>query len=178
MTHDLPLPECFNNPLEKALSERCDYVWFVEEDMVIPPDTLDKMFEMTKQGYKVVSVDYANKNNGESFVKKNEKGEILFTGMGCMLIDVNVFSVMEKPYVRQMVYWIKTNDKEITCLEPHPELPTKGYGTQDVYLCQTLIKNGNAIGLIDAKIGHLKLIEKSDPLSNNGQHVINEVYLK
>lgn len=175
ITHDLPLPDCFNIPLEKALKDKCNLIWFVEEDMLIPEGTLDKMIKMILRGSTVVSADYANKNNGESFTFKN-KNEVLFTGMGCMLLDSSVFKKIKKPYIRQGTFWIK-EDEGNKYLEYHPEIPQKGYGTQDVYLCQELIRTGNKIDLVDAKIGHLKLIEKSDPLSNNGKHTIKEVYI-
>lgn len=177
MAHDLPLPKCFNVPLNRALSDKCDLIWFVEEDMVIPEGTLDKMLKMIENGDTVVSTNYANKHNGDSFTYEDRRGEILFTGMGCMLLDSKVFNDMQKPYIRQGTFWVKEDSSNKIYLEYHPEIPQKGYGTQDVYLCYQLTKNGNRISLVDAEVGHLKLIEKSNDSSNNGQHTIKEVYI-
>jgi len=177
MTHDLPLPKCFNVALNRALKDKCDLIWFVEEDMLIPEGTLDKMIEMMSNGLTVISTDYPNKHNGDSFVYEDGRGNILFTGMGCMLLDSKVFKDMDKPYIRQGTFWIKQDDSNATYLEYHPEITQKGYGTQDVYLCHQLTENGNKIVLVDAEIGHMKLVGTSDPLSNNGQYKIEEVYL-
>lgn len=173
MSHDLPIPDCFNKPLNKALLDDPELIWFVEEDMYLPSNTLDKMVELYEAGNLVISSEYADRRTGRTLVTRNSKGEVLYSGMGCLLIHNSVLRKMEEPIIRTGVFWLKDDDYEY-----HPELTAKGYGTQDVYLSWKIREQGHKIVLVDMDIGHLSLIEKSEDIINNGQHKIETVYIK
>jgi len=177
MAHDLPIPDCFNVPLKRALKDKCKLIWFVEEDMYVPSDTLDKMLALFSAGHSVISSDYADRRTRESLVYRNEKDEILYTGMGCMLVKAELLKKLLPELIQTYVFWLVKNDDGITELQPHPEIKNKGYGTQDVYLCYSLKELGEDIVLVDSKIGHLQLIEKGKSNQNNGAHKIETVYV-
>lgn len=177
MAHDLPLPECFNEPIERALKSNVDVIWFVEEDMVIYPGILSKMLKEYQKGYKVISGEYADRRTGITLVARNEKGVVLYSGMGCLLVDASLFSKLDKPYIRRYCFQlIKT--KHGKDYKPLPEVMPKWYGTQDVWFSYRLRKLGNEIKVIEGKIGHLQLVARGKDEKNAGAHTIVEVNLK
>ena len=178
MAHDLPLPDCFNVPLQKALDDDCDLIWFVEEDMIFPDDTLKKMIDDYINGHMAISTEYADRRTGKSLVTRNYKGKVLYSGMGCMLLDRKIIEKIGKPYLRKSVFWIlKDNNNKVLGIEPHLELTQKGYGTQDVWLSWNITNQGHEIYLNKAKVGHMQLMEKSKDCLDNGQHTIKTVYI-
>jgi len=174
MAHDLPIPECFNTPMEEALGEYCDYVWFVEEDMLLPDFTLAKMIYMDCN---VVSVDYADKRTGRPFLQKDGHGHVLYTGVGCMLVKRDVFNHLERPFFKEAL--LKLNDDGST--EEIIGAKTEGlvYGTQDVYFCNKLLEAGYEIDVLnDADIGHLTVLTFGENNKNDGSHKITAIYIK
>ena len=176
MAHDLPIPDCFNTPLKKALDDGCDLIWFVEEDMLIPEGTLDKMIKLYLKGNKVISSEYADRRTGKSFVERDNEGNVLYAGMGCLLVDANLMRELSPDYIQTCVFWIK-NEDGVKYLEPHPEIENKGYGTQDIWLNWKLRQLGHNISLVEAKIGHLRLTKTGEDNNNKGTHLIETVYV-
>jgi hypothetical protein len=174
MAHGLPIPDCFNTPLEKALDDGCGIIWFVEEDMDIPADTLSKMFALDEP---VVTTNYADRRTGVPLILRNN-GEIDFSGMGCMLVRREVFEKMERPYCRKMVFWKVENEDGTHYWQPHPEVECKDYGTQDIYLCWAMRNAGyRIVELENVGIGHMSLLTKAEDLINNGGDIVKTVYL-
>lgn len=171
--HDLPIPDCFNVPLEKALQGNSfDYILFVEEDMLLPWNTLDKMI---KKASDVVSVDYANKKTGKPFMRKNTHDVVEYTGVGCMLVKKSVFDKLEKPYFREGCF---EQQEDGTLVERVLTKKREAYGTQDVYFCNSLTKAGFTIDILeDANIGHLLVEDWGKEGTNNGAHKIKAVYI-
>lgn len=175
MAHGLTIPDCFNTPLEKALDDGCTHIWFVEEDMVIPDDTLKRMMDMNCP---VVTTDYADRRTGVPLILRGIANEVVFSGMGCMLVKREVFEHMERPYLRQMVFWKVTEDNGDVLWEPHPEIKTEMYGQQDIYLCWAIKKAGYYIAeLPNANIGHQRLVTKAEDVKNGGD-TVEIVYIK
>lgn len=175
MAHDLPIPDCFNAPLEQALATKPDAVWFVEEDMVIGKGTLAVMLKEFNNGYKFITGEYVDRRTGKNLICRNEKGIVIYTGMGCLLIDVKVFDKIPQPYLQQKCFVrVKTahgSDYKMTTGN------VNWYGTQDVYLSCLVRRLGYEIKVVKTKIGHLQLLEKGDDVKNNGQHKIKEFNL-
>ncbi len=175
MSHGLTIPDCFNIPLEKALDDGCDWIWFVEEDIIAPDDTLRRMLEM---GRPVVTTDYADRRTGVPLILRGIVDEVIFSGMGCMLVKRNVFERMGRPYLRQMVFWKVIEDNGDVWWEPHPEIKTEMYGQQDIYFCWAIKQVGYHIAeLPNAKIGHQRLVSKAEDVKNGGD-VVEIVYIK
>src|SRR5581483_10239193 len=101
--HGLPLPDCFNVPLEKILADDSVYaVLIVEDDMIIPNGILRKMFE---QRYPVVALDYPFKSDGDSTMIHAPDGEVIYSGTGFMLLDIRILKALPKPVFRTDTSW-------------------------------------------------------------------------
>lgn len=176
MAHDLPIPDCFNYPLARALKDNIDLIWFVEEDMTIPSKTLDEMIALFTAGHQVVSSEYADRRTGRNLVCRNEKGTVIYTGMGCLLVDAKVFEKLEKPYLRRATFE-KVDTKDGFDYKLVDSSNNEWYGTQDVYFSYTLRKLGIKIQIVKAKIGHLQLVERGKNETNAGAHEIKEIFI-
>lgn len=174
MAHGRPIPECFNEPLERALDDGCNWIWFVEEDMLIPPDTLKKFLFLDQP---VVTTDYADRRTELPLIMRDNVEEVVFSGMGCMLVKREVFEKMEKPYLRQMVFWRREEPNGDVFWDPQPQIKCESYGQQDIYLCWAIKKAGYRIHEVKTKIGHMSLLSKAEDIINNGGDVIKTVYL-
>jgi GT2 family glycosyltransferase len=171
MSHNLPIPDCFNEPMKEAMNTDGD-VWIVEEDMLIPTGTLKRMYEMGKP---VVSVDYADRRTGKSLTWRDKKGNVILTGLGCMLVKREVFEKMEAPYFRRAIIEIQEDG---SFKERVGAKTDSSYGTQDVYFCMKIREAGYEIDLLpNAKVGHMMVEEYGEDYKNNGVHKIKTVYL-
>lgn len=172
MAHDLPIPDCFNVPTEQALKDGVDQILFVEEDMVFPDDTFTNMVSMDKP---VVSCDYADRRTGKSLTWRDKAGNVILTGLGCMLVKREVFEKMEKPYFKRVTAKINS-DGSFTELSGGTK--DTSYGTQDVYFCIKIREAGYEIDLLpSANVGHMQVEEYGEDMKNNGVHKIKTVYL-
>src|ERR1051326_6708994 len=91
-THDLPIPVAQTEITERALRHNPEFVWFVEEDNVIPSGTLFHMRQLAEK-HDVVVADYPLKDGNRS-IYKSDKGSVLFGGMGCLLARARVFQLI------------------------------------------------------------------------------------
>ena len=172
-SHDLPIPDCFNVPMSKALKTNATHIFFLEEDMLLPDDTIAKMVFMDCD---VVSVDYADRRTGLPFMKKDHLGNVVYTGVGCMLVKREVFENLRPPYFRESLF---EQQNDGTLLERPISRPRASYGTQDVYFCNSLTKAGFTIDILEeANIGHLQIEEWGADKTNKGSHKISVVYIK
>ena len=176
MAHNRPLPQCFNEPLEAALLDKPEAVWFVEEDMVIGKGALAEMVQLFYNGYKVSTGDYVDRRTKKDLVARNELGTVLFSGMGCLFVAASLIAQLPKPYIRQGCFYLVDTPlgKDYEYIEGKR---TEWYGTQDVYFTYMLRKLAGSIAVIKAKIGHLELIKSGADLQNNGVHDIMEYNL-
>lgn len=126
------LPVARGTLVDQALQTNCDYLWFLDNDMIFesptdPNETLNMLYQCinkdpnSKDG-KIVSALYRAKQkqgfNYAMWMRVNEKGfapisqwtgnwlRVDVTGLGCTLIDTNVFRNIPKPYFR----WESQND--------------------------------------------------------------------
>lgn len=168
--HGLPLPDCFEAPLTKALKDTdITHVWFVEDDMVLPPDTLKKMLEADKP---VVTVNYPTTDRGDAAVL-TIKGETLYGGTGCTLVKRKAFDILHPPYFRTDIVWTPKNKGD------HIKFTARrktggGYGLHDVNFFMNLYQRGIPVHVMDFTLGQRKLIALGKQGSNNGAHKIKE----
>ncbi len=174
MAHELPIPICFNYAFQKAYNDGCDYFWFVEEDMLIPDGSLDKLLELNAP---VVGIDYADRRTGKSLTFKNKKGEVLYTGMGCLLVKREVMDKIPPPWFKRMVFWIVDTDDGDVDYVPKPEINATGYGTQDVVFSYEIRQLGYKINIVwDIPVGHMQLEKKGEDIVNDGTDMIKIIY--
>jgi hypothetical protein len=166
--HKKPIPECFNEPLEKALENPdVTHIWFVEDDMVLPPNILADMYALDKA---VVTADYPVNTKGRGSVF-SIKGQVIYCGTGCLLVKKEVFDEIKKPVFRTDVRWNIKNFGDFLKMTSHySEDP--GYGLHDVTFCMALFERGIPIHLIKDKLAQRKLKALGKAGSNNGAHDI------
>ena len=168
-SHRKPIPECFEDPTREALKdESTTHIWFVEDDMIIPDNTLWDMYAMDKE---VVTCDYpvTKKGKGAVFSVDNE---VVFCGTGCLLIKREVFDKLKSPYFRSDIRWTPLNyGKTVKLVASINE--KDGYGLHDVTFGIKLYKAGIPIHVFST-IGQRKLIELGKAGSNKGAHKIQD----
>ncbi len=167
-SHRRPIPECFEEPTKKALEDpTITHLWFVEDDMILRPDTLKKLLEADCNA---VTADYPVSKDGIGSVFYDKGKNVVFCGTGCLLIKASVFKSLKKPYFTTSVLWSVLNYGEsIKLIANEGE---SGYGTHDVTFSIKLWNTGVKINVIKQKLGQRKLIALGKAGSNNGAHQI------
>lgn len=170
-SHGEPIPDCFEKPLAQALKGNYTHIFFIEEDMVLPESTLDAMLIMDAP---VVACDYPVSKAGQGSIFKNEEGQIIFAGTGCLLVKREVFDELEPPYFRTDIRWGAVNYGDFIRLRANymPTAPD-GYGLHDTNFGIKLWKAGIPISEAGI-IGQRKLIALGKPGTNEGAHQIEE----
>lgn len=171
--HKRPIPDCFNEPLQKALENPdVTHIWFVEDDMVLPPNILADMYALDKA---VVTADYPINKDGRGSVFSIKK-QVLYCGTGCMLVKKEVFDELKKPYFRTDIRWRMKNFGDFIKMSSQ-YINEPGYGLHDITFCMALYERGIPIHVIKQKLGQRKLISLGKAGSNNGAHNI-EIWKK
>jgi hypothetical protein len=98
------------NLIEMAKESNSEYVLWLDSDMTFPPTTILRLLEHNKdivgcnymkRTLPLKTVAYTDVNNWDSWVKmepKNNLIEVEAIGLGCILMRVNVFEKLPKPY--------------------------------------------------------------------------------
>lgn len=164
-SHNKPIPECFNNPMEKALAlYRNNFFIIIEEDMQIPQDSIFNICQALKRA-DIAFYDYPMRQDGGKMERVTQvyKG-ITLSGTGLIGFTRNA--------VEQL--FPLRSDLEFT-LNPPMLMPTKdvtkAYGLHDVYMWYKI----NELGLKFTKVGdtgHYKLLKYGEQMTNNGCHEI------
>jgi hypothetical protein len=172
--HGLPIPDCFEEPTNRALDNpTVSHLWYVEDDMILKPNTLSRLLDIDKA---VVMCDYPTTKEGHGamfFVKK----EPVFGGTGCMLVKREVFDELAKPYFRTDICWNIRKMEDCIKIVGIPRGKSKeGYGLHDVNFGISLRRMFMPIPIHDTgfKLGQRKLISLGKAGSNNGAHLIEE----
>ena len=163
-THNESIPEAQNTIVERARIYNPNWLWFVEEDMVPPDGTLRKLLKHGKD-YSVVSAKY--KLRGNTWAHSSCNGDLVYTGLGCLLVDISVFNIIDYPYFRtdrQFSQDLKTSSKS-----------QSPYGGQDIYFFAQLMEKSIQPKLIDVECEHLYVKKFGNIVNNVGFHEITSV---
>lgn len=172
-SHRKPIPECFEWPTTNALKDKTiTHLWFVEDDMILRPDTLKKLLEADVNA---VTADYPVTKDGRGSVFYDKGKNVVFCGTGCLLVKRKVFDNLKKPYFTDKIRWTLLNYGE--SIKMTGIYGDAGYGTHDITFSIKLWNNGVKINVIKQKLGQRKLISLGKAGSNNGAHNI-EVWRK
>ena len=167
MSHRKPIPDCFEQPTLKALEDPdITHLWLVEDDMVIPDNTL---WDMLSEDKDVVACDYPVTKEGKGSVFR-VGGEIIYTGTGCLLIKREVFATLSQPYFRSDIRWTPLNYKPSVKLVGSM-FGKEGYGLHDVTFGIKLYKAHIPI-VVMSSIGQRKLLQLGKSGTNDGAHMI------
>lgn len=157
------IPDSHNNLTLEALNGGADYILFIEEDVIIPQGSLEKMIGVGD----IVAVDYGV--NGYSCITTYQ-GENMWCGVGCTLVKREVFEALEYPYFR--------SDKALL-LNDWPEIKwinagEQAYGGHDIYFCIKAREKGFKIIKAEGEARHLRLNSLGRPEINKGLHQIGQ----
>jgi len=168
-SHKKPIPECFEEPTRRALKDKSiTHLWFVEDDMVLKPNTLMQMLAQDKA---VVTSDYPVNKDGRGSIFKVAK-QIIFCGTGCLLVKREVFDELRKPYFRSDMRWNIKNYGDYLKMTVSKDTNLDGYGLHDVNFCMNLYHLKIPIHVIPGRLGQRKLISLGKAGSNDGAHKI------
>lgn len=172
-SHRKPIPDCFEEPTNRALEDKdITHLWFVEEDMVLRPDTLNKLLEADANA---ATCDYPVTKDGRGAVFYDRGGSVVFCGTGCLLVKREVFDSLKRPFFTDKIRWTMLNYGEAVKLNGIFDLEGYlgfNYGTHDITFCIKLWNTGISIKSIKLKAAQRKLVKLGQSGTNNGAHKI------
>lgn len=168
--HGKSLPECFNEPVGRALKDTVTHLWFIEDDMIVPPNTLKNLMEADAN---VVTCDYPITKDGKGAIFYDQGGNVVFCGTGCLLVRREVLENLKPPYFTDKIAWTPMNYGDAVKLVGR-KADKDVYGLHDVTFCLRLWKNGVKVKVIPMQLGQRKLIALGKSGSNDGAHNIEK----
>lgn len=169
-SHRRPIPDCFEEPTNKALADgEVTHLWFVEDDMILPPSVLKQMLDLHKAA---VTVNYPTTAKQAAAVL-SIKGRVVYGGTGCLLVKREVFDELEKPYFRDDIAWIPRNYGDFIKFTA-VKRKDKGYGYHDVHFYMNLYRLEIPVHKLDITLGQRKLVALGKAGTNDGAHQIEE----
>lgn len=92
--------------VEQAMTMGADAIFFLDTDMVFPPDTLVRLLEADKA---IIGCNYSTRRQPYQMTCRNEQREYVdpldrgvravgFIATGCLLINLDIFRKLGKPY--------------------------------------------------------------------------------
>ncbi len=156
--HGEKIPDCFNRPTGEALKGPCNYIWYVEEDIVVPEGGLSAMLEMSRaEKNGVVAINYPlrqYRTRSEGWFRQGTHYKFRsWVGLGCTLVRRDVFTTMIekgispffKPANLVAVHrGSASKRRELMIVEGR-----RRYGGQDIYFCYFVRKIGYEICVVD-----------------------------
>jgi hypothetical protein len=163
-THNLPIPDCFNELTKMAIEWEAEYIWFVEEDMSLYSSVLDDLLALEDP---IATVDYPVVESNPQSVISLMNGYTI-CGTGCTLVNTRVFKELGYPYWR-------SNTRDARTLKII-DMPVT-YGGHDVDFCIRAQDLGYTVGIIRPKVGQYRITEFGKYETNDGSHQIMEMKL-
>lgn len=163
-SHDLPIPECFNDVTERAIEAGADYIWYVEEDMGFPDGTFDYLLMMMKN-CDAATLDYPVTDHHNA-ISDSVLGKPIF-GTGCLLIKVDALKDV-LPFRSDVEYRVNSNTTGTR--DPHSV-----YGHHDVHMSVQLQDKGYEVGIAPMKGWQYRLKELGQNRTNVGYHKITKL---
>lgn len=165
--YGLPIPDCFNKPLEQALKGPYTHFWIVEEDMVLPKNTLKTLLQADVPA---ICCDYPVTVQGKASVYRDPNGDAIYGGTGCLLVTKKFLKTYKKPIFRTDIAWdVNIGERmEVTPRKVEGDL----YGLHDVTFGLLAYGRGTPINVSKVQCGQRKLIALGKVGTNNGEHII------
>lgn len=161
----LPIPDSHNEGVRQALKEYSSYVLIMEDDMVMPEGALEQMI---KKDTAIVCLDYPMDNGYSTICRKG--GEILWCGLGCILIKRKVLETIGDPWFTTD-YSYRINSEDPLELEKISN-PSK-YGGCDINFCMKARELGYRIESVEGMDAlHLRMRGLDKIQINSGSYEI------
>lgn len=175
-TNDLPIPTAHETLMERGLATGADHLWFVEEDVIPPPDALAKSLALLDEGYGVAAVDYPVGNPSDEWgcAVRDAKGEVAWCGTGATLVPAALARELPRPWFSTEYEWISRNGM-FGPWEKRKRAKTnaQSYGHQDIYFSMLVRESGSRIGLVPGMLAHhAYVVRTGSPGTNEGTHLI------
>lgn len=164
VSHDKPIPDGHLDCLERALRWNFDAVWFVEEDVVPPVDTLERLIREWRNGADLAFLNYPMPGGNRCY-HTNAAGQVMWTGLGCTLISRQAFEKVKRPWFRTDVSAEWVDESTIRWLN-RPAV----YGSFDVWFGWSLFQAGGKLKVIPGQAKHIRIAELGERERNNGLH--------
>lgn len=163
--HGLDIPECYNAPLKRALRGPYTHFWIVEDDMILPKGVLK---ELLRANVQAICCDYPVSKQGKAAVYRDPAGDVIYGGVGCLLMTKKFLKKYKQPIFRTDVVWdVKIGERfEATPRKIRGDL----YGLHDVTFGLLACGRGEPIKLSKITCGQRKLIALGQSGTNNGEH--------
>lgn len=176
-SHGRPQPDAENFIVEKALEWQPDYLWILDDDMLLPEQMLTVLVSKIMQvDTPVVVAHYPVARDQDALHIRD--GQFESAGMGCVLIRPSAFEALERPYFRcdtQYVWNGATLDPEP--VPPNHE-PYQIHGLHDVDFFQRLLKTGIEPAIVDLKAGQYNLVDINiRKIGNHTNQTVEEWHL-
>jgi hypothetical protein len=166
MSHDLPIPDCFNKIAEEALRDEPSHIWFVEEDMGFPDKILESMMQFIPE-HDAVVVDYPITDELMGG-KYRPDGKLDYAGMGCMLVSADALSAT-LPFSSSYDYRVDGDE----AYKIHPDAQV--YGKQDIHFYKQLHNKGYSIAVCPITGWQYRVEQYGNQGTNNGAHAIRRL---
>lgn len=165
MAHGLPIPDCFNNLVDRALRTDCTHLLFVEDDMHLPRGIVE---DLLAEDTDIALADYPVRETQHSVMYLD--GEFAYGGTGLCLVRREVFDLMEPPYFRTHVAYQIQDGKLIA-----GAATAEAHGLQDVDFYQRT--KDFSVSVIPRNAGHYFLKKPELPKYGNDTALEYEVLL-
>lgn len=164
-SHGLSIPNCFNKPLERALEGDYTHFWFVEDDMILPKNTLKKLLA---EDVPAIACDYPMSAEGKPSAFRDPAGNAIYVGTGCLLVTREFIEKYPKPVFRSDIAWdMKVGESvEMTARKIKGDV----YGLHDVTFS---LLAPEPIKVSKVRCGHRKLKALGQAATNKGEHQID-----
>lgn len=174
ITHDLPIPACHETLAQRGLATGADFLWYVEEDMLPPPESLTALLARAHEtGAGIVTLDYPVGEQPQSVITHHTDGSVWWCGLGCTLIAREVFIGLQRPWFDTSRLYLFTKPGVLTA----DETQAYRYGGQDVSFCLAARAVGVRIAVVpDLTAGHARLCALGAAGVNDGAHTIDVRY--
>lgn len=147
-SHSQPIPDSFNNLATEALRSdwKITHIWFVEEDVVVPPNALELMLDLDTD---IAAITYPLKQAPDRLCFGEVQGQLVWVGMGCTLIRREVFDAIEYPWFQTDCFLVTRHSGSASDWILDLDRRERPYGGQDLYFCFQAIKKGFQIKLVE-----------------------------
>lgn len=164
-SHGNPIPDCHNIIVEEALLDNPTHLWLCEDDQAFPYDTLDKLL---RADVDVATCDYPV--NNQPVIRYDSQGDLLYGGLGCVLIRREVFDKLQRPFFKTDIEYQQEGDELI----PRKASLPNPHGGDDVDFWVQVREAGASVKVV-GNIGHYKLHSPELPTHGNNSALLYKV---